>query len=294
MSIGKLYLRFLRKIGILKHLNLKVKTTVNNSQIIIPVINEIGLSNYLYLSEPWMIGLIQKLFTHSIIEGCFVDVGMNIGQTLIKLKAIDPDIDYVGFEPNPNCVIYLDKLIQANNFRNTKIIPVAISDKTALTALTLNNFSEIDDSATIIKGFRQLSHGSRTLQIPAFTYSDIENNIPNKIGLLKIDVEGAELEVLGGFIQRVKKDRSLILIEILPAYKKENQERINRQNKICKLLKTNGYLIYRLLKNNGDVYGLHKMNQFEIHSDLDLCDYLLIPDVLDPKLKYLINKNEIL
>jgi hypothetical protein len=73
----------------------------------------------------------------------------------------------------------------------------------------------------------------------------------------------------------------LILLEILPAYNKENHERINRQNKIYKLLKTNGYLIYRILKNNGDFNGLQKIDQFEIHSDLDLCDYLLIPDVLN-------------
>ena len=33
MSIGKLYFRFLRKVGILKHLNIFVKSNVNNRKI---------------------------------------------------------------------------------------------------------------------------------------------------------------------------------------------------------------------------------------------------------------------
>lgn len=281
MSIGKLYFRFLRKVGILKHLNIFVKSNVNNRKILIPLINEIGISNYLHLSESWMIGLIQKLFNNSKIDGCFVDVGMNIGQTLIKIKAIDPDIEYIGFEPNPNCINYLDKLIQANKFNNTKVIPIAISDKTTLTELTLNKTFNIDDSATIIEGFRHPSTGSITIHIPAFTFSDIERIITKKIGMLKIDVEGAELEVLSGFIHRVKNDRSLILLEILPAYNMQNHDRINRQNKIYKLLDTNGYIVYRILKHNGDFNGLQKMDKFEVHDDLRLCDYLLTPGVVD-------------
>lgn len=289
MSNGKLSLRLLRKIGILKHLNIIVKSSVNNRTVFIPIINEIGLSNYLHLSETWMIKLIQKLIQNSIIDGCFVDVGMNIGQTLIKIKAIDPSIDYIGFEPNPNCVNYLNKLIQVNMFSNTKIIPVALSDKTTVTELTLNNLSEIDDTATIIKNLRPLSSVSRTFHIPTFKFSDIESIIPGKIGLLKIDVEGSELEVLSGFNMRVRKDRPLILIEFLPVYKKENSNRINRQNKIYEILQINGYLIYRILKNKGDIYCLQKIDQIEIHSDLDLCDYLLIPDVLDKKLEKILN-----
>jgi len=287
MSIRKLFFRSLRRIGILKYLNINIRTTVNNCQVLIPIINEKGLTNYLELSEIWMIDLVQKLFKNSIVDGCFVDVGMNIGQTLIKIKSIDPDIDYIGFEPNPNCVYYLKKLVKANNYLNIKILPIAISDKTEITELFLNNFSEIDSSASMIKDFRSPINGTKTLQIPAFKFADIEYFIPDKIGLLKIDVEGAELEVLNSFIERVTKDRSLILIEILPAYNRENYSRINRQNKIFELIDKNGYLIYRILKNQGDFNGLQKMDQFEIHEDLDSCDYLLIPDILLKKTKNL-------
>jgi len=280
MSIRKIYFRLLRRIGILKHLNINIKSIVNKRQVLIPVINEKGLSNYLQLSEIWMIDLIQRLYQDSLIEGCFVDVGANIGQTLIKIKSIDPDIHYIGFEPNPNCINYLEKLIQTNNYNNSKIVPVAISDKTAVTELIFVNNSEIDSSASLIKNFRSPSSGTKTLQIPAFKFADIEYLIPDKIGLLKIDVEGAELEVLSSFIKRVTNDRSLILVEILPAYNKGNHSRINRQNKIFELVEKNRYLIYRILKINDDFQHLQKMDQFEIHDDLDLCDYLLIPDIL--------------
>ncbi len=285
MLIRKNYFRILRRIGILKHFNINIKSKVNNKQVLIPVISEQGLTNYLQLSEIWMIDLIKKLFQNSLVDGCFVDVGMNIGQTLIKIKSIDPDIEYIGFEPNPNCVYYLKKLVQANNYSNTQILPIAISDKTEITELLLNNSSEIDSSASMIKDFRSRTVGTKTLQIPAFEFIDIEYLIPNKIGLLKIDVEGAELEVLNSFIKRVTKDKSLIFIEILPAYRNENHFRINRQNKIFELIEKNKYLIYRIMKNQDGFDGLHKIDQFEIHDDLNLCDYLLIPDVLNKKLR---------
>ena len=35
----------------------------------------------------------------------FVDVGANIGQTLLEIFATHPDAGYVGFEPIPPCVI---------------------------------------------------------------------------------------------------------------------------------------------------------------------------------------------
>ena len=46
-----------------------------------------------------------------IIYKGFIDVGVNVGQTLLKLKSISSEINYLGFEPNPNCVNYLKNLI---------------------------------------------------------------------------------------------------------------------------------------------------------------------------------------
>ena len=57
--------------------------------------------------------VIQRLF--KLKSGAFIDVGVNLGQTLLKVAAIDPGRAYVGFEPNPACVDYVWKLIETNN-----------------------------------------------------------------------------------------------------------------------------------------------------------------------------------
>ena len=44
-------------------------------------------------------------------NGAYLDIGVNIGQTLMKLKSVNPKIEYIGFEPNATCVHYVNKLI---------------------------------------------------------------------------------------------------------------------------------------------------------------------------------------
>ncbi len=42
-----------------------------------------------------------------------------------------------------------------------------------------------------------------------------------KIAMIKIDVEGAELEVLTSIKYEIKENHPIIIVEILPAYNKE-------------------------------------------------------------------------
>ena len=274
----KLFLRMLRYLGILKHLHINIKTHVNKRRVFIPLINEVGFENYLKLSESWMLHILNSLYHTSLFDGAFVDIGVNIGQTLIKVKAIDPTINYIGFEPNPYCINYLNKLIEINNYRNTQIFPVAISNNTCISTLHLYNPSDMDSTASLISGFRKEASVRRTIEIPAFRFSDITFKDPFKIGILKIDVEGGELEVLESFIEIIRTDEPIILIEILPAYSVENSMRIERQEEIRRLLKEMGYIIFRVLKQNNEYQQLQLISSFDIHADLNLCDYILAPN----------------
>ncbi|MBK7626701.1 MAG: hypothetical protein IPJ16_05790 [Bacteroidales bacterium] len=59
-----------------------------------------------------------------------IDVGANIGQTLIKIKSIDKEINYLGFEPNPVCVNYLYiRLLIETILKHAIVFPAGISDK---------------------------------------------------------------------------------------------------------------------------------------------------------------------
>jgi hypothetical protein len=77
------------------------------------------------VSEPWMVELLVHLLP--VRAGVFCDCGVNIGQTLISVKAAEPARRYIGFEPNPECVAYVEKLIELNRLSNVLIVPVGLA-----------------------------------------------------------------------------------------------------------------------------------------------------------------------
>jgi hypothetical protein len=99
--MDKLTIQILRKLRILKYLNINGNISLNGKLFKIPILEEIGFSN-LFISEPWMIDLLKIILP--IEKERFIDVGVNIGQTLLKLRSISDNIDYIGFEPNPVCI----------------------------------------------------------------------------------------------------------------------------------------------------------------------------------------------
>jgi len=276
----KIAFRFLRKIGWLKQLRINPKIIVNNIEFTIPVINEVGFENYLSLSEPWMNHILQRLIGNSEYPKMFIDVGVNIGQTLIKVKSVSPTINYVGFEPNPLCVNYVNSLIEVNKFMNTEIIPVGIGDKSTVLKLKLFSDSDVDSAASIIDGFRDESTVIKTINVPIFKYSDIPMDNKLKIGIIKIDVEGAELEVINGFKDRILSDRPVMLVEILPAYQSDNLPRVSRQEKIQKLLHELDYNILQIIKKDNEFISVQRISEFGIHGDLNLCEFILAPSEL--------------
>jgi hypothetical protein len=116
-----------------------------------------------------------------------------------------------------------------------------------------------------------------------FEFGKIKQMLSIKdISIIKIDVEGAELEVLESLYKTISNFRPFIIIEILPAYNKQNKQRIDRQNKIEVICRKLDYAICRVIKNrNMKFKKLEKLDEIGIHSDLNKCDYVLAPKDLD-------------
>ncbi len=145
-------IRVLRKVNAFKFFNFSIAIQTGDKKFNIPVNDNIGYSN-LNTSEPWMINVLKVVLPMG--EKRFVDVGINTGQTLLKLKSVSSKIEYIGFEPNPFCVNYVYKLIECNSFENTTIIPVGISDKTEVGVLNFIGDSKADSAASMIADFRK-------------------------------------------------------------------------------------------------------------------------------------------
>jgi FkbM family methyltransferase len=252
--------------------------TVNQSRIKIPP----GTAGGCELTETWMIDLLALLLPQQ--SGTFLDVGVNLGQTLIKVKAIDPLRSYVGFEPNPNCVIYVKELIQMNQFSDCTLLPVGLFTEDNVLPLHCIDSGVTDSAASLISDFRPNHIIQHRMFVPVFRFETIAHLLPDlPVGLIKIDVEGAELDVVQSLLQVIERDRPIVLLEVLPVYTPENQARQARQQALEAIFNTANYRLWRVQKTaTGGYAGLSSIDQIGIHADLTQCDYVVMPHEREP------------
>ena len=265
-------LALLDRADLLWRLNFSVRGNWLGQPVTIPLLFGNGIQ-HLQSSERWMFDVLRKLLAQT--AGAFVDVGANIGQTLLKVKMADGNRPYYGFEPNPAAVAYLQQLALRNSFTNVTVFPVGLSDHTAVVTLFLKD--DVDPSASVVAGFRRRERYSMARGASVHRGDDVLSGIADlRIGILKIDVEGAELDVIAGLAQTISRDRPFIICEVLPVYdplSEPGQLRMSRQRALSALLATLHYDVYRA---NGDG-AWEKIGEFAVDSDITRSNYLFVP-----------------
>ena len=134
---------------ILNIVNFYLSLRILDQRFYIPIVAGQGLLN-IRDRETWLINVIDKVLC--IKSGAVVDVGVNVGQTLLKVAAIDRDIHYFGFEPNILCAAYVHRLIEKNNLENYKIFPFGLGENDESVELYLRDGQT--ETASVKKGFR--------------------------------------------------------------------------------------------------------------------------------------------
>jgi FkbM family methyltransferase len=245
----------------------------NASAIQIPVLGGVGYRN-LNGFEPWMLPLIKLLLKKK--SGAFIDVGVNLGQTLLKVIACEPNRTYYGFEPNALCYSYVSELNRVNGLKNVHLIPVGLYDKDCVAELFASD--RCDSAATVIANFREKDTDPASSQfVPLFVGDEVISRLNlEEISIVKIDVEGAELEVLRGLEKSLAKYRPFVLCEVLPDYNRQTALGMRRRARTDQLLSILLQLDYRIarVKHEG---GVEFLNTIETHGDLSKCDYLFLP-----------------
>ena len=246
---------------------------INDQTINIPILAGMSCN----LSEVWMISLLERLLQGK--AGVFLDVGVNLGQTLIKVKAIAPQMPYVGFEPNPACVFYVKELIKLNQFADCTIVPIGLFTEDTILSLDCIYDNQADSAASLIKDFRPDRTVYHTMLVPVFSFQTITQALTlAPISLVKIDVEGAELDVVKSLYQTLCEQRPIVLLEVLPVYSSSNTMRQERQEALEQLFKQLNYVFFRVVKTAADAFvELKAIDAIGIHADLTQCDYVVVP-----------------
>ena len=190
-----------------------------------------------------------------------VDVGVYRGVYTYKLSKISKHVH--SFEPNPLLFSYLNKNLK-KLAKNITLYENALSNVSSIVDLkvpkrfnTFNkkNYEEMYKlgAATIHKKNLLNNQDFTTFKIRTKKLDDVLPD--NKIGFIKIDVEGHEENVLNGAVKIIKKNKPVLLVEIEEKHSKKNvKETINFINSL-------GYKSYYL--RNLNLVSTDKLNSYE-------------------------------
>lgn len=256
-----LFIRILNRIGLLQYLYLKINFSFYGVNWVIPFYNSNGFSYAYSNSETHMFKLYQKLF-EKYKPNVFIDIGVNIGQTLIKIKSISKEIKYFGYEPNFNCLSYVSEIIDLNNLSSTcELVPVGIGSKNAI--MKFYKAGKSDTRGSVLRSAFENNENVKASYVPIFKLDHNHLELENKSVIIKIDVEGFELDALKGILNIIKSFQPIIVFEVLPHY--NNKEKLFQQNQIIDFINNLNYKIYRISSDNGSyqkVNNLKYLNDF--------------------------------
>jgi FkbM family methyltransferase len=143
----------------------------------------------------------------------YVDVGANIGMTaLLARSRIGSEGKGLAFEPNPAAFARLKDHFELNRIANFQLVPCALADRESVQVL----YVPLDDLllGTIVP---EKAEGTRVeiRTVPADPY--VVGFDPSTPTLIKIDVEGYEVQVLQGLRSLLAWPDVMLVIEIADA-----------------------------------------------------------------------------
>jgi FkbM family methyltransferase len=140
-----------------------------------------------------------------------LDIGTNFGTTLLQFAKIIGKNGFVyGFEPDPQNFSICQNNIKLNNFSNIKVENLGVGSKEDKLMLIVDSENN--------RGMNRISienKGKESYIVKIICLDDwIRSNNINQINLIKIDVEGFELEVLKGAEKTLKSIKPILFIEL--------------------------------------------------------------------------------
>ena len=163
------------------------------------------------------------LFKNIIKNGdVVVDLGANIGYfTLLSARLVEPKGRIFSFEPEPKNYNYLKKNIELNNYNHAQPFQKAVSDKNGTTKLFICDYDTGHHTINKQDGIQAYSRGrivkERSIDIETVALDNFLKERTNRVDVIKMDVEGAEMLALSG-MDRVLKDNKDIkmIVEFFP------------------------------------------------------------------------------
>lgn len=136
-----------------------------------------------------------------------IDIGAHKGELLLEMIKRAPKGQHYAFEPIPDLFTALEKQFQCENVR---VFPYALSDSPGETS-----FQHVVSNPAY-SGIRKRSYEQEeNIKEITVLKERLDDVLPSdyRIGFMKIDVEGAEYEVIAGAVEHIQRDRPVLIFE---------------------------------------------------------------------------------
>lgn len=161
-----------------------------------------------------------------------IDCGAHIGVSTVYFKTTFPQAKIIAFEPEPTLFGYLEKNIEANMLNDIEVINKAVWKYDGELELFVDSQQENHwlSTTSIQDGAWNLRQETEPVMVAA---TRLSHYLDEPVDLLKLDIEGAETEVVRE-IQPKLKNVGRMLIEF-------HANRVHRPEGLIKILKSNGF-----------------------------------------------------
>jgi FkbM family methyltransferase len=206
---------------------------------------------------------ITRQFVRLLRPGdCVIDIGANVGYfTLVAARLVGPGGCVHAFEPSPEVLPWLQANADLNPSANIRVHGQAVTDRCGQV-----RFYTAAADRTGYSSIRNLGcQTASAAMVPAITLDSMLPELP-RVRLVKIDVEGAELLVLRGMRELIRRDRPFLIIELDDGFLRELGADAQRE---CDFLSDAGYELYRIVAR-GDLQPLER-------APTDRCNLLACP-----------------
>ncbi len=172
-------------------------------------------SNYDYLAGNYENPLILETFCLWLKPATiFYDLGGNVGFYALTANRFITTGKIFSFEPMPFNRAIFEKHIALNKKHilndNIRILDFAISDREKETSFS-NNVQQKEGN-TYIKGSAVYSGAGDTISVKCFSIDELLQQGYDRPDIIKIDVEGAEYDVLKGAVNTLRQYKPYIIL----------------------------------------------------------------------------------
>ena len=204
---------FLSRVGVLRPVRIEVDPGVS---LLLDPADDIARTILVSRQGRWEPEVWAAISSGLSDGAVFFDVGAHIGYDSIKAaRLVGEKGRVVAFEPNPNTLTLLRSNIEASRARNIIVQPIACTDSEQ--TLTLFDSTPGGNSGSSSLSRANAGGQTRPYTVRGRPIDDVVSELGiTRVDVVKADVEGAELLVLRGAAQTLRRFHPKLILEVVP------------------------------------------------------------------------------